>query len=104
MNIIICKEISYKYFEDYVLSIVNLLKANVILFDYNIDLTYSSNNNYIFIQHVNNNFFKEHSNKSNLFLINTEQFSLDHLRSVINDYPSNLIRIDYSLSKFKILQ
>ena len=94
MNIIICKESSYKYFEDYVLSIVNLLKANIILFNYNIDLTYSSNNNYIFMQHVNNNFFKEHSNKDNLFLINTEQLSLYHLRSEIDDYPSNLIIID----------
>jgi hypothetical protein len=53
------------------------------------------------MQHVNNNFFKEHSNKTNLFLINTEQLSLDHLRSAIDYYPSNLIIIDYSLANLK---
>uniref|UniRef100_A0A6C0JF06 Uncharacterized protein n=1 Tax=viral metagenome TaxID=1070528 RepID=A0A6C0JF06_9ZZZZ len=101
MNIILCNEGIYKYVEDYILSIINLLRANLLLFNYNIDLTYSSNNNYIFIQNVNNNFFIENSNKTNLFLINTEQLSVDNSRITINDYPGNLIIIDYSLANLK---
>jgi hypothetical protein len=100
MNIILCNANTYKYFEDYILSIIILLKAELFLFNYNINLTYSGNNNYIFIQNVNNNFFIENSNKTNLFLINTEQLSLDHSRITINAYPSNLIIIDFSI-KFR---
>jgi hypothetical protein len=101
MNIIICNEQTFKYFEDYVMSIIPLLKAKLVLFNSYINLSFSTNNNYIFIQNVNNNFFKENSNNKNLFLINTEQLSVEKLRTEINNYPNNLIIIDYSIANLK---
>lgn len=101
MNIIICNENTFKYFEDYIRSVINLLKAKLVLFNSYINLSFSTNNNYIFIQNVNNNFFKENSNNKNLFLINTEQLSVEKLRRQINNYPNNLIIIDYSIANLK---
>lgn len=103
MNIIICNKNSYKYFEDYIMSIVNLIKAEVVLFDYNINLSFSINKNYIFMQNVNNNFFLENNNNSNnnFFLINTEQLSVENLKKQINGLNKNIIIIDYSIANFK---
>jgi hypothetical protein len=101
MNIIICNEHTYKYFEDYIMSIIYLLKAKLILFNYHIDLDFSSDNNYIFVQNVNNNFFNKNINNKNLFLINTEQLSVEKSRIEINKCPSNLIMIDFSISNLK---
>ena len=101
MNIILCNKNKYKYFEDYINSIIHLLNATLILFDYNINLTYSINNNYIFVQNINNNFYIENSNRENLYLINTEQLSVEQLRTEINNFSSKLIMIDYSISNLK---
>lgn len=83
------------------MSIIDLLNAELILFEHNIYLTYSENNNYIFLQNVNNNFYIENSNRENLYLINTEQLSSEATRYQINNYSSKLIIIDYSLSNLK---
>jgi hypothetical protein len=73
----------------------------LLLFNNHISLQYSSNNNYIFVQNVNNNFYKENFNNNNLFLINTEQLSVEKLQLEINNNLSNLKIIDYSNANLK---
>lgn len=102
MNIIICNKYTFKYFEDYIYPIINIINAQLLLFDQYIDINFINKNNYIFIQNIDNNFFNYiENNSNNIYLINTEQLSVEKLNIQINTYPKNVIIIDYSNSNLK---
>ena len=100
MNIIICNSLSFKYFEDYIYSVLPVINGQLILFDYEINIDIDINNNYIFIQNIDNKFF-EYIKNNNIYLINTEQLSVETLQIGINKYPNELIIIDYSIANLK---
>jgi hypothetical protein len=101
MNIIICNKQSFKYFEDYIYSILHVIKGKLFLFDYEVNINIDKNNNYIFIQTIANNFFEYITKYNNIYLINTEQLSVESTQIRLNNYPDNLNIIDYIESNLK---
>lgn len=101
MNIIICNKHTFKYFEDYIYSIINIINAQLLLFEQDVDIHFIDENNYIFLQNIDNKFLNYIGNNSNIYLLNTEQLSVEKLQIQINSYPKNVIIIDYSHSNFK---
>lgn len=101
MNIIICNNQTFKYFEDYIHSILYVIKGQLFLFDYEVNIHIDKNNNYIFMQTIANKFFEYITNYDNIYLINTEQLSFEKKQLEINKYPKNLSIIDYSSSNLK---
>ena len=101
MNIILCNKSSFPYFQDYIYSITNILKAKILLFEDNININFTKNNNYIFIQSIDKKLFKYIENNTNFYLINTEQLSVEKSKMSINSYPKNINMIDYINTNFK---
>lgn len=101
MNIILCNKNSFSYFEDYIYTIINVIKAKIILFDNIININFTKNNNYIFVQYIDNKLFKYIKNNTNFYLINTEQLSVEKSRISINVYPKNINMIDYINTNLK---
>ena len=101
MNFILCNKKTFPYFEDYIHSIINIIKAEVILFDDNININFTKNNNYIFVQYIDNRLFKYIENNTNFYLINMEQLTLEKHRISINIYPKNINMIDYNNTNLK---
>jgi hypothetical protein len=101
MNIIICNKQSFKYFEDYIHSILHVIKGQLFLFDYELNIHIDKNNNYIFVQNIDNKFFEYITKYNNIYLINTEQLSVEKSQIEINKYPNNLNVIDYIESNLK---
>ena len=52
MNIIICNNFTFKYFEDYIYSVLHIIKGQLFLFDYEVNIDIDKNNNYIFVQNI----------------------------------------------------
>ena len=100
MNIIICNSLTFKYFEDYIYSVLPVINGQLVLFDYEINIDIDINNNYIFIQNIDNKFF-EYIKNNNIYLINTEQLSVEKSQFEINKYPNNLNVIDYAECNLK---
>jgi len=86
--------------EDYILSIVNIIKGVVILIDNNSVIHFTHDNNYIFIKEIDDKLFNYIEN-NNVYLINTEQLSSIINQQSINKYPKQLNIIDYMSSNFK---
>jgi hypothetical protein len=101
MNIILCNKNNFCYFEDYIYSIIDKIKGQIVLFQEDININFSDKNNYIFIQNIDNKFFEYIEKNNNIYLINTEQLSVEKTNIRINTYPQNLIFIDYISSNFK---
>ena len=101
MNIIICNKHTFKYLEDYIYSIINIINAQLLLFEQDVDINFIDENNYIFIQNIDRKLF-DHIGSNNIYLVNTEQLSVEQLKLQINSYPKNVILIDYSYSNLKM--
>lgn len=103
MNIIICNKDSFRYFEDYIHSIKKIINAQLLLFEHDINITFESKNNYIFMQTIHGKFLKyiEDTTNHNIFVINTEQLSDENRKNNINKYPKQLQIIDYINSNIK---
>jgi hypothetical protein len=101
MNIIICNKNTFKYFEDYISSILSVIKGQLFLFDYEVNISIDKNNNYIFVQNIDNKFFECITKYNNIYLINTEQLSVEKSQIEINKYPNSLNVIDYIESNLK---
>lgn len=86
--------------EDYILSIVNIIKGIVILIDNNSVIHFTDDNNYIFIKEIDDKLFNYIEN-NNVYLINTEQLSSIINQQSINKYPKQLNIIDYMSSNLK---
>lgn len=100
MNIILCLTSIFQYMEDYILSIVNIIKGIVILIDNNSVIHFTDDNNYIFIKEIDDKLFNYIEN-NNVYLINTEQLSSIINQQSINKYPKQLNIIDYMSSNLK---
>jgi len=100
MNIILCLTSIFQYMEDYILSIVNIIKGVVILIDNNSVIHFTHDNNYIFIKEIDDKLFNYIEN-NNVYLINTEQLSSIINQQSINKYPKQLNIIDYMSSNLK---
>lgn len=101
MNIILCNKNTFKYFEDYIYSLSNIIKYKLILFDNCIDIKFNLNDNFIFVQNIDNYFLNIIENNKNIYLINTEQLSVEHNKTNINKYSNNIKIIEYNYSNLK---
>jgi hypothetical protein len=70
MNIIICNKNTFKYFEDYISSILSVIKGQLFLFDYEVNISIDKNNNYIFVQNIDNKFFDRKLTNDRFFFLN----------------------------------
>src|SRR4029078_4056487 len=102
---ILCDNKIYNFFEDYIESLnlnvpIQSNLKNIILQDYN---------KYLFIQKIPENLITHHSSKpdlnyKNIYLINTEQNSIDNNYKYINRILNLCIKIiEYSMSNIKLL-
>jgi hypothetical protein len=104
MIYIYCLDSIYKYFEDYIKSIKNLIGEYNIVLNINkinnlILLNYSKSNKYFFLKEIPNNiidFIKNNEDIENIYMINTEQISKKNWKNYINRLPKNVKIIDYS--------
>jgi hypothetical protein len=97
MNIIYCFEHTYKYLEDYILSILTLLTAKLEIFTNCLEITFEKQNNYIFVHSISYNLLSKITH-SNVYLIATEQLcDPKKLKELYNSSEEKLNIIDYSL-------
>jgi hypothetical protein len=96
MNILLCCTHTYKYLEDYILSILPIINAKIIIFDNVLNITFLKKNRYLFIQSIPANLLSKIIDL-NIYLINTEQLcdtkKLQELSYATND---KINIIDYS--------
>lgn len=111
MNIFV-QEITYKYFEDYIMSINNKLNANIIKYNDELEnnekniLKFMNNNNIIIIIHRVPQYLIELDNIKfkNVFFLNTEQLSANsHFNYINNNINNKFHIIDYSKENIHIL-
>jgi hypothetical protein len=104
---IYCSIVSYRYFEDYIISINKILKATIItnideIYEiYNIDI-FKNNSVIIICQSWPKQYKIDNINK-NLFLLNTEQLTIQKQLNDIIDFSKEFTIIDYSKENIDIM-
>lgn len=101
MNIVFCLGHTYKYLEDYILSILPVIKAKLVIFNNTLNINFEKQHRYIFIQGIPFNLISKIT-YSNVYLINTEQLcDPKKLKELYNLSNEKLNIIDYSLCNLR---
>lgn len=92
----------YKYMEDYILSFYKKLNAKILLFN-NVNEIQNINKTdiYIFIQTIPHELLNQMVDNTNIYLLNTEQMGREHYNNIMNTFPKNIKRFDYSKANLK---
>jgi hypothetical protein len=98
MNIIFCFHHTYKYLEDYILSILPVINAKLEIYNsYSLNISFEKQNKYIFVSGVPYNLLSKITD-FNVYLIATEQLcNPKKLKELYNSSNEKLNIIDYSL-------
>ena len=100
MNYIICMHNIYHVIEDYILSFINIIHAELKIIDNNFDIDFLDSNNYIFIQSFPSKLLSKINNNLNIYIINTEQLSFPEKRHISGFPNKNINIIDYAYANF----
>jgi|LakMenEpi03Aug12_release.lakeMendotaPanAssembly.Ray.scaffolds.fasta_scaffold154392_2 hypothetical protein len=99
MIYIICLQNSYVCFSDYLSSIRNKIDYSLILSS---DITLNKTDKFIFMENIPSHLLDLIDNTfTNIYLLNTEQLSVEHKKNAINNIPSYVNIIDYNYSNIK---
>ena len=96
MNIVLCFTNTYKYLEDYILSILPIINATIVIYDNTLNITFLKENRYLFIQSIPADLLTRITDL-NVYLINTEQLcDAKKLQELYNATNKKINIIDYS--------
>jgi len=96
MIFVLCYTINIRYMIDYLLSILKKIKFQLILITETFDIEFNKDDTYIFVQIIEPKFLQKLDDTyKNIYLINTEQLSVQDRREKINSRPSFINMIDY---------
>ena len=102
-NIIYCNYHSYKYFEDYIVSIIRKVSCDILLYANYQSIQLLKDTRNIFIQSIPEKLVDILIPEYNVYLVNTEQMcrTYDDWKEKMNLYPSFVKMIDFSMENIK---
>ena len=102
-NVIYCNYYSYRYFEDYILSILSKIDCEVLLYINYQGISLDNKKRNIFIQSIPEKLLDSFKEEDNVYLLNTEQMcrTYDDWKDKTNAYPGFIKMIDFSKENIK---
>ena len=99
---IICEDF-YNAMEDYILSFYKKLNAKIVLFNTPDEIPKLNKNDiYIFIKYLHKEQLDQlNEDTKNVYLLNTEQLLVPHVKERLNSYPKYIKILDYSRANMK---